>query len=73
MYSFSSGHVKSRIEEIEKQDQLEEEEGGDGSEDRKENFLSYMIHSGKMSIQEITVNAIDLLNAGIDTVRQWRI
>ncbi len=31
-------------------------------------FLTYMIHSGKMGVHDIVVNAIDLLTAAVDTV-----
>ena len=61
-YSIASGLTKSRIEEIER-----EAETGEGEE--KDDFLSHMIHSGKMSVEEVAVNAIDLMSAGIDTVR----
>ena len=34
----------------------------------KMDFLTYMLLSGKLKIEEITSNAVDLLFAGIDTV-----
>ena len=34
-----------------------------------DDFLSHMIYSGKMDVKEIAVNSIDLLAAGVDTVK----
>ena len=31
-------------------------------------FLTFMLLSGKLSVKELTMNALDLLSAGIDTV-----
>ncbi len=62
LYSIASGHVQSRIKEIEEASQDASE--GEGEDD----FLSHMIYSGTMSVDEIAVNAIDLLGAGINTV-----
>ncbi len=35
----------------------------------KVDFITYMIHSGKMSVEEVSVNIVDLLSAGVETVR----
>ena len=67
MYSHSMGLIKTKIEEIEKEAMTKDGEGEE--EDTDLDFLSYMIHSKKMNIEEIAVNAVDLLNAGVDTVR----
>ena len=34
----------------------------------KVDFLTYMIHCGELSIEEISINAADLLGGGVDTV-----
>ena len=61
-FSIASGLIKSKIEEIEREAQT-------GEGEKKDDFLSHMIYSGKMSVEEVIVNAIDLMKAGIDTVR----
>ena len=62
-YSIARGLVKTRIEEIDRRAQT-----GEGK--IKDDFLSHMIYSGKMSTKEVAVNAIDLLAAGVDTVSE---
>ena len=34
----------------------------------KVDLLAYMMHSGKLSPKELSVNFVDLLNAGVETV-----
>jgi cytochrome P450 len=58
--SYAGKLVKERISEIAKDADANAELGDD--------FLTYMILSGKMGTEEIAVNAIDLLGAGVDTV-----
>ena len=65
IYCFASDLVQVKIEEIEKDSTKEEQEENDVGDD----FLSHMIYSGKMDVKEIAVNAIDLLTAGVDTVK----
>ena len=43
-------------------------EGEDVYAELGTDFLTYMVHSGSMGIQEIAVDAIDLILAGVDTV-----
>ena len=31
-------------------------------------FITFMMHAGKMDLDTITMNAVDLMSAGIDTV-----
>ena len=33
-------------------------------------FITYMIHAGKMDVKTIAVNAVDLMIAGADTVKE---
>lgn len=63
--SYASRLVEEKIEQIEQQSS---EQGESAHAELGEDFLTYMIHSGKMDIHEIAANAIDLLLAGIDTV-----
>ena len=36
-------------------------------------FITFMIHAGKMDLDTIATNAVDLMAAGVDTVRLfWR-
>ncbi len=34
----------------------------------KVDFITYLVHSGKMSVEEISVNVVDILSAGVETV-----
>ena len=65
-YKISMRHIEEKLKEIEKQDQLLTAEDGEPSEN--EDFVTYMVHKRKMSLEELTVNAGDLLGAGVDTV-----
>ena len=65
MLSYAGSLVNEKVKEIElaeEGDGLETEEGMD--------FLTYMLHSssGKMTVEDIAVNAIDLILGGVDTV-----
>ena len=68
MLSYAGGLVNEKVKKIELAEEgdvgLETEEGMD--------FLTYMLHSssGKMTVEEIAVNAIDLILAGVDTVSE---
>ena len=67
LYTYASGQVNEKIREIEEADKSGESETVDA--ELGMDFLTYMIHSGTMSVEELAVNAIDLLTAGVDTVR----
>lgn len=43
-------------------------EKGDAEMPELPDFLTFMLLSGKLSVKELTMNALDLLSAGIDTV-----
>lgn len=65
MLSYAGRQVDDKIKKI------EEAERGDGlGAEEGMDFLTYMLHSssGKMTVEEIAVNAIDLILAGVDTV-----
>ncbi len=67
MLSHCSKLVDEKIDQIEKSSKAGETEAELGTD-----FLTHMIHSGKMGVDEIAVNAVDLLTAGVDTVsRTW--
>lgn len=60
--------ITQRLDEIEEKDkQLLQQDTGDEAP-VKVDFLTYILHSGKMSLDAITANIIDLLTAGVDTV-----
>jgi len=70
--SYASDEVNYRIEEVQQQDkELEKTTDDQVQAELGMDFLSYMIRSGKMTVPEIAVNAIDLLNAAVDTVRSY--
>ena len=64
-YEISFKHISDKMEEIKEKDEdlLTNDEVPE-----KVDFLTYMIHHGELSIEEISINASDLLIAGIDTV-----
>ena len=60
--------ISKRLEKIEEEDkQLIQQASGDEAP-VKVDFLTYLVHSGKMSLNAITANVIDLMTAGVDTV-----
>ena len=44
-------------------------EGSEAPE--KVDILTYLVHSGKQSLEEAATNAVDLMTAGIDTVSKY--
>ena len=65
IFDYTKGHIDQKIKEIQDGNEevdLQAELGMD--------FLTYMIHSGQLSIADIAMNAIDLLTAGVDTVSE---
>ena len=64
MLEFANKLISQKIREIKK-------EGTESSKaELGTDFLTYMINSGSLSAEEIAVNAVDLLEAGIDTVSE---
>ena len=64
IYTIANDMVQSKISEI----RTSRPGGSRDVEDR--GFLSYLFQSGKMSVEEITVNAIGLVIAGVNSVRK---
>lgn len=66
IFEISMAHIKERLDELHEEELVieGEEEGPPLGVD----FLTYMSKAGKMSLENITTNAIDLLAAGVDTV-----
>ena len=64
--------IEERLSEIEKDQKalLEKEKDEDEAPD-KVDFLTFLFYSGKMGLKEVTSNIIDLLSAGVETVRWW--
>lgn len=58
---FTSDLVREKMDNVVK-------EGKDIGAELGMDFFTYMLHSGDMSAEQIAVNAIDLLGAGVDTV-----
>ena len=58
--------IKERMQEITEEEKraLENSEEVPGEVD----FLTYLVHSGKLSPEVLSSNAVDLLSAGIETV-----
>ena len=57
--------VDQKIKEMER---AAEEGGGEGEAELGTDFISYMVSKGDLSAQEIEVNAMDMIVAGVDTV-----
>ena len=61
--------VDEKLAEIEGEDRKAlEAASGEEEAPEKVDFVTYMVHSGKMSVEEVTVNVVDLLTAGVETV-----
>ena len=66
LYELSLRHVKEKLEEIKEEDQERALEGSEVPD--KVDFLTYLVHSGKQSLEEAAANASDLMMGGVDTV-----
>ena len=66
LHELSLKHVKEKLEEIREEDHGRALEGSEPPE--KVDILTYLIHSGKQSLEEAATNAVDLMTGGIDTV-----
>ena len=63
MFKISMNHIQEAIKE-----RNLEIRPGDTEPSVGESFISYMMNKGQMSLEEVTMNAADLLGAGVDTV-----
>ena len=66
IHNYANALVNEKIKEIEEAGKLDESEKADA--ELGMDFLTSMIHSGTMSVEELVANATDLLTAGVDTV-----
>ena len=66
LYDLSLRHVKEKLEEIREEEHGRALEGSEAPD--KVDLLTYLVLSGKQSLEEAATNAIDLITAGIDTV-----
>ena len=60
-------HVEQRLKEIRDEDL--KHSAGTLEVPEKVDFLTYILHSGQMSLEDVVVNAVDLISGGVDTVR----
>ena len=65
---FTGGLVQGKMEEVMREEREKAEEEEDLQAELGMDFLTYMLHSGTMSAEEVAVNAMDMLAAGVDTV-----
>ncbi|XP_003384618.1 PREDICTED: cytochrome P450 27C1-like [Amphimedon queenslandica] len=63
IYQLSLNYISDRIREIKER----EEEGKEEPDDKRPDFMTYMIENSGMTLEQISVNAQDLLGAGVDT------
>lgn len=61
--------ISKRLDEIKEEDKQLLQQATEDEAPIKVDFLTYLVHSGKMSLDAITANVIDLMTAGVDTVR----
>ena len=64
IYELSLNYISNRIGEIKER----EEEGKEETSDKRGDFMTYMIENSGLTLEQISVNAQDLLGAGVDTV-----
>lgn len=62
-YQIGLKFINDRIREVK-----EKEEGGREETNETLDFLTYMIENSGLTLDEISINALDLLGAGVDTV-----
>ena len=62
-FELSLNHIQEAVKKHSQEMRSEDTEPSVG-----ESFISYMMNKGQMSIEEVTINAADLLGAGVDTV-----
>lgn len=60
--------ISKRLDEIEEEDKQLLQQATDDEAPVKVDFLTYLVHSGKMNLDAITANVVDLLAAGVETV-----
>lgn len=66
LHRIGMGLIEEKLKEIKGQDQQLTSDDDEPSEN--EDFVTYMILKGKMTPEEVAINAADLLGAGVDTV-----
>ena len=69
LYTLSLRHVKEKLEEIKEEDQERALEGSEAPD--KVDFLTYLVHSGKQSLEEAATNASDMMMGGVDAVSHF--
>ena len=65
--SYANEQVEQKLQEMEQQAQ-NNPDGGDVQAELGMDFVTYMVHSGKMSVDEVVVHSMDLLIAAVDSV-----
>lgn len=66
--NYTMRHINLKVKEIEEQ-RKRSAAGDDHQPELGMDFLTYMIYSGNVSVQDVSLDAADLLVAGVDTVR----
>lgn len=62
--------VFMQVAQVTEEDKRLLEEGGEGDEPPVGmDFVTFMMHAGKMDLETIATNAVDLMGGGVDTVR----
>ena len=70
-HTIATYHVQQKLKEI-KDDDLKALKQFPGTSEvpEKVDFLTYIIHSGQMGLEDAVVNSIDLISGGVDTVSE---
>ena len=70
LYQLAIKRVKQKMDEITEEDRrlAEAGEGEEGEAPAQVDFLTYLMHSGKMTTGEVATNCIDMITGGVDTV-----
>ena len=70
LYQLAIKRVKQKMDEITEEDRrlAEAGEGEEGEAPAQVDFLTYLMHSGKMTTGEVATNCIDMMTGGVDTV-----
>ena len=73
MHRLATKMINEKLAEIdEKSRKALEAASGEEEAPEKVDFITYLVHSGKMSVEEASaIIVIDLLSAGVETVRTF--
>ncbi len=74
MHDLSKKYIVEKLQEITEEDKRALEKAGAGEQapvPEKVDFMTYIVHSGRMSLDKVALNTVDLLTGGAHPVSTW--